>query len=268
MCLPDPLYVNEDEVDNDENSYNNSDCFATGWGKDKFGSDGEYQVILKQVRLDIQNHDQCEDEFKKSRLGKNFKLDDSFLCAGGLGGPDTCTGDGGGPLVCPSKSNPGQYEQVGIVAWGIGCREETPGVYADVTKALRFIDWATKCIDGNDKDYYGFGYGGRWAKHDYCEYKEKINDYEKKVEEEKTKISNAASSAETKAIRKNIRDYNKDIKKMKKLLPLYENAILNCSSGKHDFDCNVFDYGYEEDGREDYDSSGYARIADAAKDPR
>merc|ERR1712014_145189 len=93
-----------------------------------------------------------------------------------------CKGDGGGPLVCPAKSNPGQYEQVGIVAWGLGCGEETPGVYADVTKALRFIDWATKCIDGTDKDYYGFGYGGRWVKHEYCEYTEKLNDYKKDVE--------------------------------------------------------------------------------------
>merc|ERR1712117_814817 len=100
----------------------------------------------------------------------------------------------------------------------------------------------------------------------YCEYKEKIDDYEKDVEEEKRKISNAGSSAERKAIRKNIRGYNKDIKKMKKLLPLYENAILNCSRGKQDFDCNVYDYGYDEDDSEDYDLSGHARDRDAAKE--
>ena len=264
MCLPDPFYADE-EFDDDETSYDTSDCFATGWGKDKFGSDGEYQVILKQVQMDIEDHDQCENEFQQSRLGKNFQLDDSFLCAGGQQGKDTCKGDGGGPLVCPSKSNPGRYEQVGIVAWGLGCGEETPGVYADVSKALRFIDWATKCIDGTDRDYYGFGFGDRWAKHEYCEYKEKIDDYEKDVEEEKRKISNAGSSAERKAIRKNIRGYNKDIKKMKKLLPLYENAILNCSRGKQDFDCNVYDYGFDdEDENEDFDLSSHARDKDAA----
>merc|ERR1712038_560078 len=186
MCLPDPFYADE-EFDDDETSYDTSDCFATGWGKDKFGSDGEYQVILKQVQMDIEDHDQCENEFQQSRLGKNFQLDDSFLCAGGQQGKDTCKGDGGGPLVCPSKSNPGRYEQVGIVAWGLGCGEETPGVYADVSKALRFIDWATKCIDGTDRDYYGFGFGDRWAKHEYCEYKEKIDDYENDVAEEKRK---------------------------------------------------------------------------------
>ena len=133
-------------------------------------------MILKQVQMDVVRHDQCEDKFQESRLGRNFKLDDSFICAGGQPGKDTCKGDGGGPLVCPSKSNPGQYEQAGIVAWGLGCGSETPGVYADVTKALRFIDWATKCVEGSDVDYYGFGYDGRWAKHEYCGYKDKIFD--------------------------------------------------------------------------------------------
>ena len=71
--------------------------------------------------MDVVRHDQCEDKFQESRLGRSFKLDDSFICAGGQPGKDTCKGDGGGPLVCPSKSNPGQYEQAGIVAWGLGC---------------------------------------------------------------------------------------------------------------------------------------------------
>ena len=32
MCLPDPFYA-EEEFDDDETSYDTSDCFATGWGK-------------------------------------------------------------------------------------------------------------------------------------------------------------------------------------------------------------------------------------------
>ena len=37
-----------------------------------------------------------------SLLGPAFKLHPSFLCAGGGEDQDTCTGDGGSPLVCPS----------------------------------------------------------------------------------------------------------------------------------------------------------------------
>merc|ERR1711936_1166765 len=63
--------------------------------------------------------------------GGKFKLDSSFVCAGGVNGKDTCKGDGGSPLVCPSYQDPDTYIQAGIVGWGVGCGEDgTPGVYA------------------------------------------------------------------------------------------------------------------------------------------
>merc|ERR1712054_670778 len=110
------------------------DCFATGWGKDQFGAAGEYQVVLKEIDLPVVSNGVCQDKLRSTRLGQKFKLHDSFLCAGGVAGKDTCKGDGGSPLVCPSKYDPNTYIQAGIVAWGIGCGENgTPGVYADVS---------------------------------------------------------------------------------------------------------------------------------------
>merc|ERR1712088_1290362 len=150
-------------------------------------------------------------------------------------------------LVCPSKSNPGQYEQAGIVAWGLGCGSETPGVYADVTKALRFIDWATKCVEGSDADYYGFGFDGRWAKHEYCGYKDKIFDNEQDMKDFKSRISTAESSSERKSIRKNIR------------------AITSCQTGKKDFDCNIYDYEFDDDEEREVDLSGHARDSATVK---
>ena len=132
------------------------------------------------------------------------------------------------------------------MAWGLGCGTETPGVYADVTLALRFIDWATKCVDGPGVDYYGFGFEDRWAKKTYCGYKNTIEEYKQTVKEEKRKITQTDSSSGRKALRKSINGYKKEMKKMEKLLPLYENAILNCSHGKQDFDCNIYDYGEGE----------------------
>jgi len=138
-------------------SFSGTTCFATGWGKDKFGAAGEYQVVLKEIDLPVVDHDTCQDSLRQTRLGGKFKLHDSFVCAGGVNGKDTCKGDGGSPLVCPSKYDPYTYIQAGIVAWGIGCGEDgTPGVYADVSQATCWIDQAITCQYGLTDSYLGY----------------------------------------------------------------------------------------------------------------
>lgn len=61
----------------------------TGWGKDLFGKDGKYQVILKKIELPVVPHTQCETAMRGTRLGKRFNLHNSFICAGGEPGKDT-----------------------------------------------------------------------------------------------------------------------------------------------------------------------------------
>ncbi|KAF6199699.1 hypothetical protein GE061_005997 [Apolygus lucorum] len=107
-------------------------CWASGWGKDVFGKQGSYQVILKRIELPMVPRDRCESEFRHTRLGPKFHLHDSFVCAGGIEGRDTCKGDGGSPLICPIKGKKYQYQQVGIVAWGIGCGGTTPAAYGSI----------------------------------------------------------------------------------------------------------------------------------------
>lgn len=120
-------------------NFDGNKCFASGWGKNVFGKEGKYQVILKKVELPVVPHKTCQTSLRTTRLGLRFILDRSFTCAGGVRGQDTCRGDGGSPLVCPIPGTPTHYYQAGIVAWGIGCGEEgIPGVYANV--AL-FRDW-------------------------------------------------------------------------------------------------------------------------------
>merc|ERR1712127_825824 len=150
MCLPEP-----------EEIFDFQTCFATGWGKDQFGAAGQYQVVLKEIDLPVVGHDQCEVSLRTTRLGKRFQLDDSFICAGGADGKDTCKGDGGSPLVCPSKYDPNTYVQAGIVAWGIGCGEDNPpGVYASVSKGICWIDYAMSCQQGQQSgsfsSYWGY----------------------------------------------------------------------------------------------------------------
>ncbi|XP_052745609.1 phenoloxidase-activating factor 2 isoform X2 [Bicyclus anynana] len=76
-------------------------CLASGWGKDKFGKEGHYQVILKKIEVPVVERRQCQTALRKTRLGHFFELHSSFMCAGGEPGQDTCKGDGGSPLVCP-----------------------------------------------------------------------------------------------------------------------------------------------------------------------
>ena len=35
-------------------------CVATGWGRDRWGDKGRYQVVLKQVELDLVDNYQCQ----------------------------------------------------------------------------------------------------------------------------------------------------------------------------------------------------------------
>ncbi|XP_052901681.1 phenoloxidase-activating factor 2-like [Anopheles moucheti] len=123
-------------------TFDQSTCFASGWGKNVFGKKGKYQVILKKVELPVVPHADCQRSLRTTRLGSRFVLHQSFLCAGGIAGQDTCRGDGGSPLVCPIPGAPERYYQAGIVAWGIGCGEHgTPGVYGNVAF---FRDWIDK----------------------------------------------------------------------------------------------------------------------------
>ncbi|XP_047518958.1 phenoloxidase-activating factor 2-like [Pieris napi] len=140
VCLPPPR----------ERTLPGTRCLASGWGKDKYGKDGRFQVILKKVEVPVIDRRQCQTALRKTRLGPYFKLHATFMCAGGENGKDTCKGDGGSPLVCPIPHEKDRYMQSGIVAWGIGCGQDgTPGVYVDVANLRDWIDdkMAGKGID-------------------------------------------------------------------------------------------------------------------------
>ncbi|XP_031633227.1 phenoloxidase-activating factor 2-like [Contarinia nasturtii] len=129
VCLPPPGYVpNFPES-----------CLASGWGKDNFGQAGKWSLILKKLQLGIVDSNTCEQKLRNYRLGNNFILDKSFICAGGIEGVDTCQGYGGAPLVCPTGYD-NRYVQYGVVSWGLSCNKPIPGVYANVPSMRIWID--------------------------------------------------------------------------------------------------------------------------------
>nr|XP_029713678.1 phenoloxidase-activating factor 2-like [Aedes albopictus] len=119
-------------------TFTDRNCYAIGWGKSNFDSDS-YQVILKKVQLPMVSHPDCQTALRGTRLGGNYRLHNSFVCAGGEAGIDTCTGDGGSPLMCPFSGSETRFYQAGIVSWGIGCGTAgVPDVYA---KNSMFTEW-------------------------------------------------------------------------------------------------------------------------------
>lgn len=66
-------------------------CWVTGWGKDAFGTQGAYQHVLRKVDVPLLDPLDCQDRLRRTRLGPQFKLHTSFVCAGGEPGKDACT---------------------------------------------------------------------------------------------------------------------------------------------------------------------------------
>jgi len=117
-------------------------CLASGWGKESFEATN-LTTVLKKLELPLVEHQDCQTKLRKTKLGSFFRLDKSFICAGGEAGPDSCTGDGGGPLVCQDPVTNG-WIQVGITAWGIGCGQlDVPGAYSNVAQ---FVPWINSII--------------------------------------------------------------------------------------------------------------------------
>lgn len=56
----------------------------------KTGQAGKYQHVLKKIELPLVPHPTCQNSLRKTRLGQAFRLHESFVCAGGEPGRDTC----------------------------------------------------------------------------------------------------------------------------------------------------------------------------------
>jgi plasma kallikrein len=70
--------------------FDQTNCVSSGWGKNQYGKEGKYQVILKKIQLPIVKNRVCQEKLRKTKLGLRFILHKSFHCAGGEEGVDTC----------------------------------------------------------------------------------------------------------------------------------------------------------------------------------
>ncbi|CAH1398358.1 unnamed protein product [Nezara viridula] len=133
ICLPPPGKI-----------ISRGNCVVTGWGKEKYADPNYKPSVLKSIDLQVVSRTDCTSQFRRTRAGPDFILHESFICAGGIEGVDTCAGDGGSPLVCPIDSSGNFYELSGLVSWGIGCGNAIPGVYASVGYAHGWITYTMR----------------------------------------------------------------------------------------------------------------------------
>jgi trypsin len=98
-----------------------------GWGLTS--ENGSLASKLRDVDVPIISYQQCQDGYDIENKNINNSVE---ICAGySQGGKDSCQGDSGGPLVV--KDN-GEFFQVGVVSWGLGCAQpDFAGVYARVS---------------------------------------------------------------------------------------------------------------------------------------
>lgn len=104
VCLP-PTDMKVEEF---------TECYGTGWGVDDFFMTGYFRANLKKIRLPIVQKAKCQKLLRDTKLGDKFKLDPSFMCAGGEKKYDMCSGDGGGGLFCRVSHDNNIFIQVGI----------------------------------------------------------------------------------------------------------------------------------------------------------
>ena len=89
VCLP----RNERQFQNFEGK-----CWVAAWGQDL--------KRQREVDLPLVSNSQCERSLRpifEERGVRNWKLQPSEVCAGGVRGKDSCEGEGGAPLVCYDK---------------------------------------------------------------------------------------------------------------------------------------------------------------------
>lgn len=124
-------------ADNDldaAHAHDDADVLVIGWGRTTEG--GEGSPDLMRVWVDVKNQAVCEANYQTVLPG--VEINDTMLCAGVEGGgADSCQGDSGGYLGAPIGN--GDYVQLGVVSWGIGCARE--GLYGVYTRVGQFDDW-------------------------------------------------------------------------------------------------------------------------------
>ncbi|KAG8307794.1 hypothetical protein J6590_013491 [Homalodisca vitripennis] len=117
-------------------SFESSVMEVAGWGITDIAT-GKASTVLLTLNVPIKTQFICELAYS----GRS-EIIDRQMCAGGVVGQDSCSGDSGGPLMAPfSMDAPPRYFIIGIVSFGPKkcANTNTPGVYTKVSEYMTWI---------------------------------------------------------------------------------------------------------------------------------
>ncbi|WP_308425940.1 trypsin-like serine protease [Actinokineospora fastidiosa] len=124
-------------------AYDTGTFTIAGWGDTREGSQTGSRYLLK-AEVPFVSDSKC------AAAGGIYDglVPEREICAGyDQGGIDTCQGDSGGPMF--RRDGAGNWIQVGIVSWGLGCaRPGKPGVYTEVSTFAAEISRKAAELDG------------------------------------------------------------------------------------------------------------------------
>ncbi|XP_053686178.1 phenoloxidase-activating factor 2-like [Sabethes cyaneus] len=141
ICLPDQ------RVD-----FNESNCFATGWGDKSIGNSAEQiRPIMKVLQQELVEHERCAKQI--GGANPNFQLSRVFQCAVGDRGDALCKYDTGSPLMCKVPGREKQFYQVGIFSYTpVECSAwKGPNVFIKVSY---FRQWIDHHLEANQRNAY------------------------------------------------------------------------------------------------------------------
>ncbi|KAF5271711.1 hypothetical protein FQA39_LY08034 [Lamprigera yunnana] len=124
ICLPFDLNI----------EYPGINMTVAGWGRTENRSQS---AVKLKVNVPVKQQSECIQTYKQA----NVNLRSGQICAGGIKGKDSCTGDSGGPLMHADLTKPElNYYITGIVSFGpTNCGlQNWPGIY---TKVIDYLPW-------------------------------------------------------------------------------------------------------------------------------
>ncbi|XP_037708328.1 phenoloxidase-activating factor 2-like [Drosophila subpulchrella] len=121
-----------------DESFEQKRCIIAGWGKGVVHPYTQFLDIQIKMDVPIVSRTFCQNQLRQTRLGMEYNLPYSLICAGGEREKDACFFDGGSALFCAQNNFPSRYVLAGVFSFGLCELKNVPSTF---TNLAMFGDW-------------------------------------------------------------------------------------------------------------------------------